>query len=153
MERLPSGPLTVVEPTALIVFDTQRILVRSGNALTPIFEEARWADNIPILVQSTIVRGFENAGYASVVAGEAGANPQLATDIRDFSVGTGPEAVANVELGAKVLSSDGAVVATQVFRATAPVSGEDAANAAAALDLAFRKTTTDMVVWALSFVE
>jgi phospholipid/cholesterol/gamma-HCH transport system substrate-binding protein len=151
--KRPSGPLTVVEPTALIVFDTQRILVRSGGALTPVFEDARWADNIPILIRSALVRTFENAGYELATAGDAGADPQLAIDIRDFSVGTGPEATANVELGAKILGGDGAVIATRVFRGTAPVGGEDAASAAAALDVAFGRVATDIVVWSLGIVE
>jgi phospholipid/cholesterol/gamma-HCH transport system substrate-binding protein len=153
IERLPSGPLTVVEPTALIVFDTQRILVRSDGALTPAFEDTRWADNLPIVVQAATVRTFENAGYTLAVAGEAGADPQLAIDIRDFSIGTGPDAVAKVELAAKILSGDGALVASQVFRGTAPVGGADAASSASALDIAFGKAVADLVVWALGAAE
>jgi phospholipid/cholesterol/gamma-HCH transport system substrate-binding protein len=153
IKSLPSGSLSVVEPTALIVFDTQRMLLRSDGALTPAFEDARWADNLPILIQTATVRTFETAGYTRAVAGEAGTDPQLAIDIRDFSVGTGPDAAANVEFGAKILNGDGAMVASRVFRGTSPVSGANAASSASALDIAFGQAAANLVVWALDVVE
>jgi ABC-type uncharacterized transport system auxiliary subunit len=68
-------------------------------------------------------------------------------------IATGPEPLAEVEFGAKILDDKGDIVDTQVFRATAPVAGTDAAAAAAACDNAFSKVATDMVVWTLGAIE
>jgi phospholipid/cholesterol/gamma-HCH transport system substrate-binding protein len=152
--KLPQGQLIVAQPTALILFDTQRILVRANNAVKPAFDDAKWSDNLPMLVQSTIVRSMENAGYTAAAAASDSLAPgvQLAIDIRDFTVLQGDAGAANVELGAKVLSAKGEILGTRVFRATSPVSGPDAASAAAALDAAFGKAATDLVVWSLGVV-
>jgi phospholipid/cholesterol/gamma-HCH transport system substrate-binding protein len=152
--RMPAGQLIVAQPTALILFDTQRLLVRTGNAIKPAFDDAKWSDNLPVLVQSAIVRSFENAGYhMATAAGDSIApGPQLAIDIRDFTVVQGDTVQADVELGAKVLSDKGEILGAQTFRSSSPVSGADAAAAAAALDASFGKAATDLVVWSLGVV-
>jgi phospholipid/cholesterol/gamma-HCH transport system substrate-binding protein len=148
------GQLVVAQPTALIVFDTQRILARSGGAISAEFEGARWSDTIPLLVQSTMVRAFENAGYPHVSApieGLATCN-QLLIDIRDFTITAGPQTTAQVELEAKILDENGAIAGAQAFQASAPVSANTAASAAAALDEAFREVATNVVIWTLGVI-
>ncbi len=152
--EVPQGQLVVAQPTTLIVFDTQRILVRSGGAITPEFEGARWSDTIPLLVQATMVRAFENAGYRHVSAPIEGlaAYDQLLVDIRDFTITTGPQAAAHVELGAKILDENGEIAGAQTFQASADVSAGNATNAAAALDESFREVATQLVLWALGVI-
>ena len=148
--ELPQGQLAIALPTALILFDTQRILVRSDNVAKPGFEEARWSDSLPILVQATLAQAFENADYPRASTAEAAAfDFQLLVDIRDFAITTGPEPVADVELGAKILDEAGGITGARVFHARTPVAGGDAASAAAALDDAFGKAATDLVAWTL----
>lgn len=153
--RLPQGQLAVAEPTALILFDTQRILVRSGDVVKPAFEDWRWSDTLPLLVQATLVRAFENAGYRGASPASAGLTVgyQLLVDIRDFVVAEDAQPAASVELGGKILDDKGGLVGAQVFRATAPVAGTDAAGAATALNEAFGKAAADMVVWTLGAME
>ena len=151
---LPQGQLVVAQPTTLILFDTQRILVRSGGATTPEFEDARWSDTIPMLVQATIVRALENAGYRGVSPPIEGvtANNQLLIDIRDFTITPGPQAAADVEFGAKILDENGEIAGARTFQGAAQVSAGDAASAAAALDEAFRQATTELVTWTLGVI-
>ena len=151
---MPQGQLVVAQPTTLILFDTQRILVRSGSAINPEFEDARWSDTIPILVQATIVRAFENADYRQVNAPTDGltANDQLLVDIRDFTITDDPRPDAQVELSAKVLDESGAIVGARTFQGSARVSATDAASAAAALDQAFREAASELVVWTLGVI-
>jgi phospholipid/cholesterol/gamma-HCH transport system substrate-binding protein len=152
--EVPQGQLVVAQPTTLIVFDTQRILVRSGGAITPEFVGARWSDTIPLLVQATMVRAFENAGYRHVSAPIEGlaAYDQLLVDIRDFTITTGPQAAAHVELGAKILDENGEIAGAQTFQASADVSAGNATNAAAALDESFREVATQLVLWTLGVI-
>ena len=114
----PSVALVVDTPTALILFDTQRILVRSADGTRPAFDETRWSDNLPLLVQQAIIRSFENAHFDKVGRPEDGfsADDHVLVDIRDFAIadgGAAPE--ARVELVAKLVGADGSLVGSSAF--------------------------------------
>ena len=148
----PTGQLVVNEPGALVALNTQRILVQAGSGAVPSFDDSQWSDSVPKLVQAKLVEGFENAGFDRVGNDTQGlvADHQLMIDIRAFGISTEPAHVASVEFSAKLATSDGQIVASKSFLATAPVAGEDAAPAAAALNQAFGAVATDLVKWALA---
>ena len=141
------GLLVVADPTALIMLDTQNVLIRNGKAEAP----PRWADNLPKLVQARVIQSFENANFLGSVnrpTDGVTADFQLLIDIRNFQVTTTPSPTAEVELTAKIMDNAGKLVEAKIFRVTQPVApGEDGA-AIAALDSAFGKAATDLVVWA-----
>jgi ABC-type uncharacterized transport system auxiliary subunit len=56
--------------------------------------------------------------------------------------------VAQVEFAAKMVGDSGRIVGSRAFSATVPAPDTRAAGAAAAIDAAFGKTATDLVVWA-----
>jgi phospholipid/cholesterol/gamma-HCH transport system substrate-binding protein len=146
-----SWQLVVPEPSALLAINSDKIRVSSSAAgETTDIPDAKWTDNVPILVQEKTIQSFENAGYENAVGRprdgfEAGY--QLLLDVRRFSLSTATEPSAEVELGAKVLGPDGKIVAARTFRSGAPASGTDAPNAAAALNEAFAKAVRDLVPW------
>jgi len=154
IEELPAEQLAVATPTAVIALDSQRIIMQTADGEAPAFPDARLADNIPVLFQARIVQAFENAKYLKVGAdgGDLQGDYKLALDIRRFRINTAPApAAAEIEFSAKLLDADGKVVDAKIFSATAPVSATDsAAIAATALDDAFGKATTDLVVWTLA---
>lgn len=147
------GQLVVAEPTALLMFDTQKILVRPGKAESPSFDNAQWSDSLPKLLQAKIIQSFENANYVKAVARPMdglAADFQLLIEIRRFQITTAPEAAADVEFTAKVLGTDGRIVGSRTFHAMAPSPSFqtiDAPSAAAALNDAFDKAAVDLVVW------
>ena len=147
----PTGQLVVNEPTAVVALNTQRILVQDGAGEVPSFDDSQWSDSVPKLVQAKLIQGFENAGYDRVGNDTQGlvADHQLILDIRTFHIATAPNRVAEVEFMAKLATPDGAITATRSFKATAPVAGEDAAAAAAALNQAFGSAAKELVTWAL----
>jgi phospholipid/cholesterol/gamma-HCH transport system substrate-binding protein len=151
----PKGQLTVAEPTALILFDTRLIIVRPKPSEDPTFAKAEWSDTIPKLLQTKIIQSFENAGLSRAVA-RAGdgiaADRQLAVDIRKFQISVAPEPMAELEFAAKIMSDNGRIVEAKVFRSTVPVKEMNASSAAAALDEAFGKCATDLVVWAAGVI-
>src|SRR5690606_22999383 len=65
---------------------------------------------------------------------------------------TAPEPpTAAVEFSAKVIDPDGAVVGAHIFSATAPVkAADDPVAVTGALDAAFGKAATDLIVWTLA---
>ena len=147
----PPVALVVETPTALILFDTQRILVRSTDGTRAAFDDTRWSDNLPLLVQQAIIRSFENAHFDRVGRPEDGfsADDQVLIDIRDFAIadgGVAPE--ARVELLAKLVGADGSLIGSSAFSATEPVSGDTGGAAAAALDRAFAQAARNLVDWA-----
>jgi phospholipid/cholesterol/gamma-HCH transport system substrate-binding protein len=148
---LPETTLAVADPTAEVVFDTQRILVTKDGETNPDFDTVRWADSLPVLVQATVIKSLENAGYLKATKPIEGmtADHQLRIDIQDFSISADGEPVANVAFSAKVFDNSQAIKAAKVFKASVPVKDMEAKTAAAALDQAFGRVATDMVVWTL----
>jgi phospholipid/cholesterol/gamma-HCH transport system substrate-binding protein len=150
-ERPPHRQLVIVEPTAAIILDTQKILVIPGDDGHRSLDNAQWADNLPKLVHAKITQSFENAQYMSAVSrpteGLAG-DYRLLIDIRSFQISTSADKMADVEFSAKMLAEDGRIVRARLFHATVPAKELATPVAAAALDEAFGKAATELVLWA-----
>jgi phospholipid/cholesterol/gamma-HCH transport system substrate-binding protein len=148
-ERAPRGQIVVPEPTALLMFDTQKVLVRPAID-NPSFANAMWSDNLPKMVQQKIIQSFDNSHYVGAVARPMeglAADYQLLIDIRSFQIVTAPDVTADVEFAAKILDDKGRIINTQIFRATVPADTRDAKTAVASLDEAFGKTLAELVIW------
>jgi phospholipid/cholesterol/gamma-HCH transport system substrate-binding protein len=153
IDKVPAGLLAVLEPTAIILFDTQKILVRPSGTEGPTFTTARWSDNLPKLLHARIIQSFENANLLRTVTRATEgltADYQLLIDIRSFQLSMTAEPVADVEFAAKILSNDAKIIEARIFRATVPVKPADAAGTAAALNEAFGKVIVELVPWTLS---
>jgi phospholipid/cholesterol/gamma-HCH transport system substrate-binding protein len=154
--KAATAQLVVPEPTALVAFDTQRIIVAPGAGEGPAVDTAQWSDTIPKMLQARIVQSFENSKYVGAVARPLeglAADYQLVIDIRSFQILSGPDGspMAQVEFAAKVVG-DGKIVGSRAFSATAPSPDVRAAAAAAAIDQAFGKAATDLVVWTATVI-
>lgn len=150
------GQLIVVEPTALAVLDTEKIVVRPAAGEVAHLANAQWSDRLPKLLQARIVQSFENASRLRAV-GRPGdrlhADFQLVTDVRAFQLVVGSGVTAEVEISAKVVADRaGRIVAAKVFRASVPTASTEAPGGALAIDEAFRRVVTDMIAWAQRLV-
>ena len=151
INKTTSAQFSIPEPTAVLMFDTQKILVRPSGTEGPTFSDAKWSDNIPKLLQARIIQSFENANMLSSVSKPIEgltAGRQLLIDIRNFQLSVVAAPQAEIELSAKILGDNGKIMDARIFRATAPATATDASAAAAALDSAFGKVATELVVWA-----
>lgn len=150
--------LVVSDPTALIALDTQNILIKRDKSDTSPAATApapRWADNLPKLIQARLIQSFENGGFLGAVNRPGdGATPdyQLLIDVRNFQATLTGSPTAEVELTAKIMEAGGKVVEGKIFRVTQPVSPADNDAAIMALNTAFGKVATDLVVWASNTV-
>jgi phospholipid/cholesterol/gamma-HCH transport system substrate-binding protein len=146
----PSWLLVVPEPTTLMGFNTDKILVQPAAGESTPLPNAKWSDNLPVLFQEKVIQSFENAGYARSVSrtreGITG-DFQLLIDIRRFLVSTSPESAADIDFMAKLLDKDGKIVAARPFQATVPANGTDAKAYVSALDEAFAKLVTELLTW------
>ena len=147
--KSPHGQLVVLDPSAVLALESQRIVVQPNTAENPTFADARWSDSLPKLFQSKIIQSFENANYLSAVARPMEgltADYQLLIDIRRFQISVSPEPIAEVEFSAKILA-DGRITKTRIFHTTAPTKGMEAPAAVAALNEAFARAATGLVIW------
>jgi cholesterol transport system auxiliary component len=155
--RHPRGQLVIAEPTALSIFDSERIVIRSAGEQVSYLTDAQWSDRLPRLVHTRIVQAFENANRLRAV-GRPGdkvtADFQLLVDVRAFQVTVGETVNAEVELSAKVVSDrSGRIFAAQVFRTVIAVpDGTTGPAAIAALETAFQRVAVDMVLWAARLI-
>jgi len=150
-QQAPSWLLVVPEPTTLMGFNTDKILLQPASGESADLPNAKWSDNLPVLFQDKVIQSFENAGYAKSISrtreGITG-DYQLLIDIRSFHVSTATEpTVADIAFVAKVLDKDGKIVGAHDFQATAPAKGSDARAYVTALDEAFAKLQSDLLVW------
>jgi ABC-type uncharacterized transport system auxiliary subunit len=126
-------------------------------------DNAQWSDTIPKLLQARIVQSFENSNYLAAVARPMDgltADYQLAIDVRCFQVSNGPDLaaqsatgpMAHVGFAAKILDDNGRIIGSRTFDAVVPTPDLDAAGAAAAIDKAFGRAVTDLVMWTAGII-
>ena len=147
----PAGvQLVVREPTALDSLTSDKIIVRGEQGLTPVADNAKWSDLLPLVFQARLLQSFEKADLlrqASRPLDGLTSDFQLITELRKFDLISGATPTAEVEFSARLLGVDGKVIAAKVFQAEEPAQGAGAAAAAAALDSAFGRLAAEIVVW------
>jgi phospholipid/cholesterol/gamma-HCH transport system substrate-binding protein len=142
--------LVVPDPSAIILFDSQKMLVRAGDGTYSSVANAQWADNLPKLVQARIVQSFENAHQLDKVSRPLEQlNPEyrLELGIRSFYIEAAPSPKATVAITARLVDDKGAVSGARAFAAGVPAKSTDAADAAAALNRAFGEVAKEIVAW------
>ena len=155
-EKTIKAQLVVPDPNALILFDSQKILIRSDAGTYTNIDNAQWADNLPKLIQARIVQSFENAHQLGAVSRpleqldggiSAGTDdPELPDHRREHR----PSAV--VGLTARLVSDKGAVAGSRVFSASVAAKSAAAADAVAALNEAFAQVAGEIVTWTIGAI-
>ncbi len=147
--------VTVPDPAATLVFDTQNILIRTASGTYSTVENAKWADNLPKLMQAKIVQSFENAqqlGAVSRPLDQLEAKYRLELGIRNFQISLEPQPTAVVEFSARLVSDKGNVANARIFKVSVPAEGTQGPQAVAALNQAFSKTAIDLVAWVVGLI-
>jgi ABC-type uncharacterized transport system auxiliary subunit len=142
--------LVVPDPNAIILFDSQKILIRNSEGTYTNINNAQWADNLPKLVQARIVQSFENArqlGAVSRPLEQLNAAYRLELAIRSFQIALEPSPKAVVDLTARLVNEKGAIVGARAFTASGPAKSAEASDAVAALNEAFAKVAGEIVAW------
>lgn len=150
-----SWSLLVARPTAGQQLDSDRISVRPSPGLLQVYKDAAWSDNTPDLMQSALLKNFQDAENILSVSRSGGGvrgEFQLLSDLRAFEVvysGPGqPQAV--IELYVRLVRTrDGQVVAARGFREEELSSGEDIGPVVDAFSRSLNRLTDKVVGWAL----
>lgn len=149
-EKTPDWLLVVPEPTTLMGFNVDKILLQPAEGESVPLADARWGDNLPIIFQARLIESFENAGYARSVSRTrdgVASDFQLLIDIRSFQISTASEPTAEIDFIAKLVDKDGRIINASTFQGTAAVSGTDAPAYVKALDEVFARLMTELVEW------
>ena len=147
--------LLVARPVAGGLLDNDRIAVRPAPGEISVYKASAWTETAPEMVQSALLRRFEDSGrILSVARPGSGVRGQfqLQTDLRVFeSVYVSPgRPEAQVEIYAKLVkAADGEVVAARTFRETEPAASENLASVVDAFGLALNRSTDQIVAWTL----
>lgn len=142
--------LAIADPTALLAYDSEKILFQGDGGQLEALGNAKWADTAPKLIQAKIIQSFENSGSLGEVGRPVeGVTPdfQLMTEIRRFQIASAPELAAEGEIAAKIATGDGHIVASKIFSAKEPVQSKEDAEAARALNAAFGKIAANLIAW------
>ena len=156
----PSGKtikaqLVVPDPSALILFDSQKILIRSDAGIYSNIDDVQWADNLPKLIQARIVQSFENAHQLSAVSRpleQLTAEYRLEIAIRSFQITAGPSPKAVVDLTARLVSDKGVMAGSHTFSASTAAKSAAVPDAVAALNQAFSQVAGELVVWTIGAI-
>ncbi|MDR3460981.1 MAG: ABC-type transport auxiliary lipoprotein family protein [Beijerinckiaceae bacterium] len=148
--RLP-GQIFISDPTAVVALQTQRLLSRSPDGQLVIVGTMQWSDTLPKLFQEKILQSFEDAGISASLGppdDHAKTDREIKIDLRSFNV-TGPvDSNAEIGFAATLLSGDGHVLKTHVFKTSIPCSSRDELVMVKALNTAFGNAANDLAVWA-----
>ena len=149
------GQLVIVEPSALAPLDGSAILVRPAPGEAAQLANAQWEDRLPKLMQARLLQSFENASRLRTVgrpADKIATDFVLVTELRAFEI-SAADGSAVAEIAAKIVAEgSGRIIAARVFRVTVPASATQGPDAIAALNEAFVKVATELVLWAARVV-
>jgi cholesterol transport system auxiliary component len=149
-----SWQLAVARPVAAQALETDRIALLRGAAMD-YYAAAQWNDSVPRLVQSLLVEAFERSGRILAVARESEgvrADYTLETEIRDFDAQYTTENGAPtivVDLMARLLGAQGAVVASHDVRQSQAASANSVVSVVQTFDQALGAALGLLVTWSL----
>ena len=151
-----SWQLAVARPSTSKLLDSSHIVVSPTPETLQVYHAASWTDSVPELLQSIVAEAFEDSGKITAVARQATAvraDFLLLLDIRHFeAVYANPKSPPNVliEIGAKLVDSNGHVAAARTFSQSTAASGIAVPAVTAAFNAGLVGLTHELVGWALN---
>lgn len=135
--------------------DTTRIPVRLQGSELQVYQGVSWAQSSADLVESTLLRTFEDSGRIQAVARSGSgirSDYKLVLDMRRFEsdYAGNPVPSATIEIAAKLMDArDQSVVAAHTFLHAQPASSTDVVAVVQAFEQALAANSRDIVGWTL----
>lgn len=148
------GQLSIPEPTAVAMLQTQRMLFSPARDM-PGFAEFLWADSIPKLLQARLIDGFENydIAHAPLRTSDIGqADYQLLIDVRRFRIALEGEPAVEIGLSARIVDKTGKVLASRLIEVTERLDRIEPAAAVEAFNAAFARLARELIGWTVQSV-
>ncbi|MDR1076605.1 MAG: ABC-type transport auxiliary lipoprotein family protein [Xanthomonadaceae bacterium] len=148
--------LGLAKPTAARMVDSARILVRPQPEELQIYKGASWAQPATDLVESVVLRAFEDSGRIDAVGrmnSGLRADYKLVMELRRFESDYAGQATPTVvvEVNAKLMDNlNQRVVASRTFLNRQPTGNADIGPVVDAFQQALHAMARDIVGWTLS---
>lgn len=144
--------LIVETPGASRAYDTTKIAVSRSPGRIEYFADGEWASRAPVVLQTALIRTFEDSGRILTVGNRADialSDLALQTDLRriDLDVANG-QRTARLDVYVRLTNGRSVVFAAAPFSAAAPAASGSGDDVAAAFDAAFRDVVVDVANWA-----
>lgn len=157
--RMLSRSLSVELPSTSGALDTDRIMIRPNAVQSLYLPGARWADKAPHMMQTLMLRAFEDTGALAYVGrrplGGSG-DFALVSEITDFQAELAPEgrrASTHIRMTARMVrESDARVLGRRVFSAQGPDAPTDTLALVESFNAASDRVLEDVVRWGLSVI-
>ncbi len=151
--------LSIEPPTTSGALDTDRIMIRPSPVQALYLPGARWSEDTPALLQTLMLRGFDDTGALTYVGRRpigATGDVALLTEITDFQAeldADGSSALIRLRVVARMIrESDAQVLARRTFTALAPSASTDTLEIVQAFNMASDQLLTDLVRWGLGVI-
>ena len=149
--------LAIAVRAASDAIDTRRIAITRSGTTMDYYANADWPDNLPVLVQTSLVKAFQDSGRIAAVAREQEglhADYLLLCDVRDFAAhytDANGAPRATVTIRADMAASHGRkVLASFTASQSTDASANSVDAAVQAFDSAFGAAIAALINWALT---
>ena len=146
--------LLIDTPRASDLLDGQRIVVAPDGNQRQVYKGARWAERLPVLIQSTWLRGFTADGRLPGVGRNGSglrADLILASDLTDFQARyVDGRPVVEIGIHARLIDPrDRRIRATRSFTASHPATGTDIGEVVPVFEQALAEITGALIAWTI----
>lgn len=148
---------TVEIPTTSGALNTDRILIRPRPLQAAYLPDGKWAEEVPVMMQTLLVRSFEDTNAFRYVGRRplgASGDYALVTDLTDFqaeAAADGKTATIRLRLTARMVrEDDAAILSTRSFTSSAQVSSTETLALVEGFNMANQTLLSDVTKWALA---
>ena len=155
--RASARQLVVELPTSPGALSTDRILIRPRPLQAAYLPDGKWAEDVPVMVQTLLVRSLEDSNAFRYVGRRplgASGDFALVSELTDFQAevaAEGKAATIRLRLTARLVrEEDATVLSSRTFNAAAAVASTDTPDLIDGFNQANQQLLTEAVSWVLS---
>tara|TARA_R110002096_G_scaffold373859_2_gene567393 strand:- start:2093 stop:2749 length:657 start_codon:yes stop_codon:yes gene_type:complete len=155
--RASARQLVVELPTSPGALSTDRILIRPRPLQAAYLPDGKWAEDVPVMVQTLLVRSLEDSNAFRYVGRRplgASGDFALVSELTDFQAevaAEGKAATIRLRLTARLVrEEDATVLSSRTFNAAAAVASTDTPDLVDGFNQANQQLLTEAVSWVLS---
>lgn len=148
--------LVVEVPTAPGALSNDRILIRPHPLQAAYLPDGKWAEDVPVMLQTLLVRSLEDSNAFRYVGRRplgASGDYALLTEVTDFqaeAAADGKTATIRLRLTARMVrEDDAAVLSSRSFTSSAEVGSTETLDLVEGFNAANQTLLTDVTTWAL----
>ena len=155
--RSTSRQLVVELPTAPGALSNDRILIRPRPLQAAYLPDAKWAEEVPVMLQTLLVRSLEDTNAFRYVGRRplgASGDYALISELTDFQAEAAPDgktATIRLRLTARLVREDDAtVLSSRTFNTSTPVVSTDTEDLVEGFNLANQQLLSETASWILA---